>query len=154
MNINPADLLFKDGRAQVEVDHETDCWIWQGYKCRGYGRVRSGDRPSVQAHRVLWEMEFGPIPKGMELGHTCHRRSCVSPLHVRPITKEQNGTERYEIPTLGKETVAAIEEDLKDDKPHGWIQDKYGISRWSIRRLAERMIWRDQFTFELEEVPF
>lgn len=155
MAINPLDLKFKDGRQQVKVDDETGCWIWQGYCCRGYGRMRVGKRPSVQAHRALYERHYGvTVAAELDLGHKCNRRSCVNPEHVTPVTKPQNAIERYRMPTLGEETRNAIEEALLDDKPHSWICNTFCISMWSIRRIAEDIDWRNQLTLEISEVPF
>lgn len=150
--ISPTELRFEDGRPWIEVDYETGCWIWQGSKTRGYGRVRVGKRGSVQAHRAVWEIYRGPVPRKMELGHTCHRRSCVNHEHVRPIPKPENTAERFEMPTLSKAALSEIEEYLLDDRPNTWIAYEVGISVWAVRRIAERLCWRDQFT--LDGIPF
>lgn len=151
--IDPNTLRFVDGRPQVIVDAETGCWVWQGSRCRGYARVRHGKRGSVQAHRVLWARAYGPIPIGYDLGHTCSRRSCVNPDHVRPVTKQINDAERYEMPKLSRQDREAIEEMLLEDRPNGDVSERFGISIWSVRRIAEQVAWRDQFTLDLD-IPF
>lgn len=57
---------------------------------KGYGEmwVNGGYR---KTHRLLWEHENGPVPEGMELGHTCEFRHCAR--HVRPVTHAQNVAE-------------------------------------------------------------
>jgi hypothetical protein len=136
----------------VVVDLETDCWIWQGGKCKGYGRLWNG-KFSGQAHRVLWVRCNGRVPRGMDLGHTCTRRSCCNPAHVRPITKQKNDAERFVMPALGEETLAEIYEAFDDDKPNLWIAYEFGISVWAVRRLASAHAWRNQLTLDLG-VPF
>lgn len=62
------------------------CEIAQGRKDRDgyafYGKSR--------AHRVAWEAEHGPIPEGMEIEHTCRRRSCVAVHHLELVTRSEN----------------------------------------------------------------
>jgi len=42
------------------------------------------------AHRLSYETEIGPIPEGLELDHLCRVRSCVNPLHLEPVTHQEN----------------------------------------------------------------
>lgn len=42
------------------------------------------------AHRVAYELEYGPIPQGIEIDHTCFNRPCVRVAHLRPVTRKQN----------------------------------------------------------------
>ena len=63
--------------------------LWTGGKNdRGYGGFYVGSRRYVKAHKYAWESKNGPVPEGMELGHTCEFRHCV--IHVRPVTHAQN----------------------------------------------------------------
>lgn len=80
----------------------TGCILYGGPvdKRTGYGRHR--DR---SVHRFVWEMEHGPIPKGMHVGHVCHdlavlegrcaggvcdHRRCVNVTHMRLMTPREN----------------------------------------------------------------
>lgn len=71
------------------------CWWWLGGTSkpggRGYGRIlRIGTRCMVAAHRFIYELLVGPVPKGMQLDHTCNNSLCVSPHHLEPVTGEEN----------------------------------------------------------------
>jgi hypothetical protein len=61
----------------------SSCWIWLRSKNSGYGNVwvRELGR-AVMAHRYAWELEIGPIPEGMIVGHYCDHPTCVNPDHL------------------------------------------------------------------------
>ena len=74
--------------ARFVVKTET-CWIWQGKKDYGYGRVGMNGTHH-RAHRLIYEALKGPIPEGLQLDHLCRNRSCVNPNHLEPVTGAQN----------------------------------------------------------------
>lgn len=50
-----------------------------GYATVGWkGRV-------AKAHRVTWELVYGPVSDGVDLHHTCGARNCVNWLHLEPM---------------------------------------------------------------------
>jgi hypothetical protein len=78
------------------------CWLWQGTVKRpgakyrhldpekwAYGVLRINGRLEM-AHRISYLEHIGPIPKGMEVGHTCHRPRCIRPEHLYPTTHAGN----------------------------------------------------------------
>lgn len=78
-------------RAKVPKLDAAVCWPWQGH-CHpdGYGRMWDGTRWRP-AHRMVYELEVGPIPDGLQLDHLCRNRSCVNPAHLEPVTNKENG---------------------------------------------------------------
>lgn len=73
-----------------KVQKGNGCWSWTAGKNRdGYGTFHIG-RKTLGAHRVAYELTYGPIPPGMLVDHTCHNRMCVNPEHLRLATKKQN----------------------------------------------------------------
>ena len=71
--------------AKVDLSYPDDCWIWFGCRRNGYGQIKAGGKnggKTLDAHRVSYEMAYGPIPKGFEIHHTCQNKSCVNPDHL------------------------------------------------------------------------
>lgn len=74
---------------KVEVNG-TDCWPWlASLKDTGYGQFRYNGRVRP-AHRFAYELIIGPIPAGLVIDHLCRNRTCVNPLHLEPVTNEEN----------------------------------------------------------------
>lgn len=61
------------------------CWEWQGSRtAAGYGQlqVRKIHQQPLYAHRVAWELEHGPIPRGLHVLHKCDNPPCVRHLFL------------------------------------------------------------------------
>lgn len=74
------------------IEDGNGCWIWQrSMTTTGYGRVWVAEaKRHVNAHRVVYERERGPIPEGMSLDHLCRVPRCVNPDHLEPVTHAEN----------------------------------------------------------------
>lgn len=67
---------------KVQKAKPTQCWLWLGAKKpSGYGNVRR-DKVYTSAHRLAWQITFGPIPNGMQVQHSCDTPSCCNPHHL------------------------------------------------------------------------
>ena len=75
--------------AKVEKSSPDECWNWQGYLNRGYGRFWNGKKYE-QAHRIAYEEIKGAIPKNLVLDHLCRNPRCVNPNHLEPVSKGEN----------------------------------------------------------------
>ena len=64
--------------------------LWGGSSERtGYGRVRFGAK-IMRAHRLSWELAYGPIPEGVDVLHTCDIPPCILPWHLYLGTQVDN----------------------------------------------------------------
>ena len=81
------------------VDKSDECWLWTGALSipprpghLGYGWIRIGGRKgrTVKAHRVSWELAYGPIPEGKIICHHCDNPPCVRPDHLFIGTRVDN----------------------------------------------------------------
>jgi len=74
------------------------CWIWlagfrqsHGLKYGVFGISRGR---GIYAHRFVYELLVGPIPKGMTIDHVkargCTNTLCVNPAHLEIVTRREN----------------------------------------------------------------
>jgi hypothetical protein len=66
-----------------KVDRTGDCWLWLGSRHKfGYGNFNPTRNKKVGAHRVAWELTFGPVPEGLWVLHSCDNSPCCRPDHL------------------------------------------------------------------------
>ena len=86
-----------------KVNKGEGCWIWTAATAQGYGTFRLAGGAMVGAHRWAYEKEYGAIPEGLQIDHTCHNqdetcpggvtclhRVCVRPSHLRAVSPRVN----------------------------------------------------------------
>ena len=86
--MKPSDLSrFYD---KFYIGDSTECWLWDAATIPdGYGSFGLGGRQHG-AHRIMYQLFNGPIPKGITIDHSCRIYNCVNPLHLRLATYKQN----------------------------------------------------------------
>lgn len=153
-------------RFEAKCKPEGDCLIFRGdLNHAGYGTFYIG-RYSVRAHRFAWSMANGPIPDGRDIEHMCHRRACVSPIHLRAVSHAQNmhrsasdgrmatgdhvpfenRRRGQDAPNskLTEQAVADIRSRYrKGVRGHGCVAlaREYGVSHETIRAVVSRETW-------------
>jgi hypothetical protein len=81
-----------------KVDKSDGCWEWTGWKnSRGYGRVRYNGK-FKQAHRIIYELLNGELPRYLVLDHLCRNKGCVNPSHLEPVTNKENILRGFSVP--------------------------------------------------------
>lgn len=79
-----------------KVNCSGECWLWTAAQdSHGYGLFRAVHKESmVLAHRHVWKITFGEIPKGICVLHKCDTPLCVNPDHLFLGTKLDNARDR------------------------------------------------------------
>jgi hypothetical protein len=73
-------------RLRSKLVERGDCLEFSGARCSGnYGAIRHEGRTQM-AHRLMWEIAYGAIPKGHYVIHRCGNRACCRSEHLALAT--------------------------------------------------------------------
>jgi hypothetical protein len=141
------------------------CWEWTGWVDKdGYGRIKVSGR-KIRAHRLSWELHFGPIPKtddpmGNFVLHRCDNPTCVNPSHLFLGSHMDNlrdmmskgRSARGEKGCKAKLTAAQVLEirsryGTRERYKHGPVSQydlaaEYGVTQAAINSVILRKTWR------------
>lgn len=68
-------------KSRILVD-ANGCWLYQRFRQRGGYCDISYRGDNLRAHRVMFAIVNGPIPKGLNVLHKCDVRHCINPDHL------------------------------------------------------------------------
>lgn len=132
---------------------DSGCWEYRGgFLHLGYGVLRKGGR-NIRAHRLAYELEYGPIPRGAMILHSCDNRACVNPEHLRIGTHAENMVdrkvrgrtavgERCRSTRLTPALVREIRRRHEDGEGTSVLALEYGVTDRSILHVVTRSTWR------------
>ena len=157
MNIASVDIRFW---SKVDIGTPNNCWEWQACAdSTGYGRFLL-EGINVLAHRVAWELAFGPIPKGEGFHgtcvcHKCDNRKCCNPNHLflgaqkdnvhDCIAKGRKAIARGENHRGAKLSESQIVQIRKDYIPHkkscAKLALEYNVAESNMSAIVRRITW-------------
>lgn len=86
----PVRLAFHtnfDGPVPEHCPELGSCHIWTATRTtRGYAKFQYEPQRPIEAHKVVWELEHGPVPKGYQIHHLCENKLCVRLSHMTLMT--------------------------------------------------------------------
>lgn len=117
----------------------------------GYGTIRAPrSRKMLKAHRVAYELAYGPIPNGLEVMHRCDNRACVNPAHLAVgshaanmndmATKGRSAVPRPRGKRLTAEDVRMIRSVFCGFRART-ISQAFGVSADAIRKIRQFTNW-------------
>ena len=93
----PISVRFWSRAGRFNPRNKNECSIWEGSIVGGYGQLTDAEGNKHYAHRVAYELTYGPIPEGMIVRHRCPggpNRACVRPCHLALGTHADNAQDR------------------------------------------------------------
>lgn len=139
-------------RVMAMTERQGDCLICTyALDSTGYARVLIG-RSARRAHRVVWAMHNGPIPKGLVIRHSCDTPACVEINHLLIGTHADNNRDMMErgrnaqpkgeahgAAKLTEDDVSAIRADRRSVRT---IARDYPVSFGAISHIRTGRNWR------------
>lgn len=141
------------------------CWEWAAsIRPQGYGQFRLSRRIAPQyAHRISYELAFGPIPDGMLVRHRCDNPLCVRPDHLEVGTQSDNMMDAVHrgrharAKTVGQRNGAAKLTDAQTAEIRlateslSALSRRYGVSPQRISQIRRQVL--DEVGVPQEDAP-
>ena len=128
--------------SRIIEQRDGECWIttYKTTEDNPYPRTTINGTVKKLMH-IVWEAyNAEPMPKNMDLCHTCDNPACINPEHLVPGTHAEN---MAQCAARGRKTHTSLyslsEDDydaiFHDDRPTSVIAKAYGVSTGHIRRI-------------------
>jgi hypothetical protein len=126
----------KVARMQAQIKPvASGCHEWQGYVNPDTGYAMTNYRGKTRiAHRLLWILVKGPVPRKIDVCHTCDNRKCCNFDHLWLGTRRQN--------LLDASAKGRVHCQKKTHCPRGHAYAEHGVrhgkDQWRQCRICAR----------------
>ena len=138
------------------VEKSDTCWLWRKSRDRqGYGQFGVITSRYKLAHRVAWELTYGPIPKGSKVLHRCDNPPCVRPDHLFLGSQADNvhdmiakgrqhdlKGEEHPLARLTEDDVHAIRAMHANGARTTELATRFHVQRGAISKIVHGRTWR------------
>lgn len=146
--------MLKSENFWEQVNKTGECWLWMGRtQSDGYGSL-SREGKEYLAHRVAWELTFGPTD--LKVLHRCDNPPCVRPAHLFEGTQRDNiadmvakGRQHRPVGTLNPK--AKLNPTLADEIRGKYVPGnisalakEYGVATSTIWRVISQESWAQE----------
>lgn len=141
----------------TKIDKTDYCWWWMGSKqSQGYGDFRYEGKRYV-AHRLSYELTYGPFPKELSVLHRCDNPSCVRPEHLFLGTQLDNMRDRMHKgrwkggspPGEGNGSAKLTDEQVRQIRIRRAAGEgaralgrEFGVAHVQIVKIVQRKTWK------------
>ena len=121
--------------AKISIGNDAECWNWSASKDpRGYG-LCSVQKHTFRAHRVVYAIAFGVVPRGMFVCHRCDNPSCCNPSHLFLGTTDDNMADKV---AKGRQSRGPAHAALIYERsPKGSNSHNAKLTEASVREIRE-----------------
>jgi len=139
-------ILYRidDRRCHICMSHKPNTY---GYPC-----ITVAQKP-LRMSRFVFENEYGPIPTGLFVCHSCDNRRCINPEHLYLGTNGDNTRDREERnpspiwdrhhnAVLTREQAAAVVRRAAAGESHNTLANQYGVHKSTVSKIVNGTNWR------------
>jgi hypothetical protein len=138
---------------KVDKRGPDDCWEWTAGRRSTYGTFAPAHHVSRYAHRMAWELTHGPIPKGLDVLHSCDNRPCCNPAHLFLGTNAENSAdmvakgrqargEKVNTARLNSDQIIEIRRRYHPRVvTQKMLADWYGVKQVTIQKIVQGLTW-------------
>jgi hypothetical protein len=139
---------------KVRVGKAQECWEWTGGRyLAGYGFLPDYPNGKLMAHRLSYEIHFGPISDGLHVLHKCDNPPCVNPNHLFLGTHQDNMADKVAKSRHvfgGRVAQARLSDsqviEMRKLYKMGWTQTRlaahFAVSQSLVSDIVRHLVWK------------
>jgi hypothetical protein len=158
MEPTQADLDDLKRRLMSKVEIIDGCWLFVGaLSGNGYGSIRAPWLAAqISAHVASYLVHVGPIPKRMDVCHTCDVRNCIRPDHLwigshvpHGYSGENHGMAQISALQAGQAKYLLFVRHL----PQSFVARHLRLPKYAVAGIARGRSWRSVEPIPIEVYP-